>query len=138
MKVSPIHTERFKMPAKIKSLGEAYTDAVNSVDFVRSFEYLGNRAHKIALSKGFNNKKTNELVQIALMHSELGEATEAYRKDLQDNHIPKFKGLEAELADTVIRIMNMAAAKKLRVAEAIVAKMEYNRGRPYKHGGKKV
>ncbi len=106
--------------------------------FIDSFNDLGHEANATAKSKGFNNAKTNELVQIALMHAELGEATEAYRKDLIDDHIPEFKGIEAELADTVIRIMNMAAAKKLRVAEAIIAKMKYNKSRPFRHGGKKV
>lgn len=106
--------------------------------FVNLFNDLARKANSTALSKGFNNAETDPFVQICLIHSELGEATDALRKNKVDDHIPKFFGVEAELADAVIRIMNMAAAKNLRVAEAIVAKMEYNRTRPYKHGGKSV
>jgi hypothetical protein len=71
------------------------------------------------------------------MHSELSEALEALRNGNQpDDHIPEFTGAEAELADVVIRIMDVAAAKGWRVAEAIMAKTSYNKTRPFKHGGK--
>jgi hypothetical protein len=33
--------------------------------------------------------------------------------------------------------MDMAAAKGYRVSEAVVAKINYNKNRPYQHGGKK-
>ena len=103
------------------------------------FKLLGGQANRTAKSKGFDNSKTDPIVQIALMHSELSEGVEAIRKNIKaDSHIPEFTGLEAELADTVIRIMNMSAAKKLRVGEAIIAKMRYNKTRPYRHGGKTV
>ncbi|KKL73104.1 hypothetical protein LCGC14_2078290, partial [marine sediment metagenome] len=67
--------------------------------------------------------------------SELSEALEAIRHgNPPDDKIPEFNGYEAELADCVIRIMDVAIARNLRVAEAIVAKMAFNEGRPYKHG----
>lgn len=76
--------------------------------------------------------------RIALIHSELSEALEAVRKNNQsDAHIPEFTGLEAELADAVIRIMNLATFEGARLAEAILAKAAYNETRPYRHGGKK-
>lgn len=53
-----------------------------------------------------------------------------------DDKIPEFLGAEAELADVIIRIMDMAHARKWRVAEAVIAKMAMNKGRPYKHGRK--
>jgi NTP pyrophosphatase (non-canonical NTP hydrolase) len=114
---------------------EKRTD-VAARQFISAFKTLAKDANETALSKGFDNTETPELIQIALIHSELGEATEAIRKNLTDDHIPDFKGVEAELADAVIRIMNMAEAKHLRVAEAIIAKMKYNKTRPFRHGGK--
>lgn len=106
-------------------------------EFVELFNSLAKESDATALIHGFDNSKTDSLIQIALIHSELGEATEAIRKDIKsDNHITEFTGLEAELADCVIRCANLAAAKNLRLGEAIIAKMEYNKGRAFRHGNK--
>lgn len=73
--------------------------------------------------------------RLALIHSEVSEALENDRHDSPpDDKVPEFTGVEAELADVLIRIMDLAHEKKLRVAEAVIAKMAYNSGRPYKHG----
>lgn len=73
------------------------------------------------------------LSKIALIHSELGEMTEGVRKPGPDQHLPEFTQEEVEAADTFIRLMDYAQEWGLRFAEAVVAKMEYNAGRPYKH-----
>lgn len=72
--------------------------------------------------------------KIALMHSELSEALEADRKDLMSDHIADFSGVEEELADCMIRIMDFAGHHNLRLSEAITAKLQFNLSRPYKHG----
>lgn len=41
---------------------------------------------------------------------------------------------EEELADVIIRILDMAEAKDWNIAKAIIEKHEYNKTRPYKHG----
>lgn len=74
--------------------------------------------------------------KIALMHSELSEALEADRKNLTSDHIPDFTGVEEELADVVIRILDFAAEHDLRLGEAVIEKMHYNLSRPYMHGKK--
>lgn len=73
---------------------------------------------------------------MALMVTELAEAIEATRKPCQDDHLPSFTGQEAELADAIIRILDFAAARNLRVAEAMIAKAAYNQTRSHRHGGK--
>lgn len=74
----------------------------------------------------------NARVGLKLMLSvgELGETLEAVRKNLgPDSHIPDFTSEEAEVADAVLRLMNYATDRKLRLAEAIFAKNEFNRNR---------
>lgn len=81
---------------------------------------------------------------IALCHSELSEALEEYR-DGKEQHIyykatnpAKPEGIATELADCVIRILDYCAFAGIDIAEAIRIKHEFNKTRPYKHGGKKI
>ncbi|MCP5006494.1 MAG: hypothetical protein GY941_21530 [Planctomycetes bacterium] len=95
--------------------------------------------HATALQKGWwegRHRSTAEC--IALMHSELSEALEAARYDNPtDEHCGLFGNLEVELADCIIRIMDFCEHAGLNLADALVAKAEYNKDRDYKHGGKK-
>lgn len=74
---------------------------------------------------------------LALCVTELSEAIENIRAGYTpDDKIPQYSGLEAELADTVIRILDFASARKLNVVGAMFAKAEMNKGREHRHGGK--
>ena len=50
------------------------------------------------------------------------------------DHIPEFTAVEEEMADLLIRVMDAAAGKGWRLGEALVAKIEFNRGREWRHG----
>lgn len=106
--------------------------------FAEAFNYFADEVNEIAVEKGWWKEDRNEGELICLMHSELSEALEALRHgNPPDSHIPEFAGVEAELADTIIRIMDFACAKGYRVGEAVEAKIAYNKNRDFMHGGKR-
>lgn len=88
----------------------------------------------------YHNHKTNEEIErpvperLMLMVSELGEAMEGHRKNLQDDKVPQHKMLHAELADAVIRIFDFMGAERRRdsridFGQIIVDKMNFNANR---------
>ncbi len=91
---------------------------------------LADEIHEIARSKGFWDEERNMGEMIALMHSELSEALEAYRND----NISGPHGVAEEFADVIIRVLDTCAAYKLDMDWVIARKMEINRQRPFRHG----
>lgn len=96
----------------------------------------------------------------ALVHSEVSEALEEYRKGrgvaeryysvpgsgqilelnspIPPKHWPlKPEGIPSELADVMIRVLDMAAHWGIDLQEVMEEKDRFNRTRGYKHGGKK-
>lgn len=102
-------------------------------DFIRIFNELADKWNSMKTIRVDREQGTD----IALMHSELSEALEAIRKDLRSDHIPEFSGVEEEMADVVIRVIGFCGKYKLRLAEAIIAKMDFNMTRDWKSEGKK-
>ena len=107
-------------------------------DFIESFEYVSADVHNTAKEKGWWNNERNDAEALSLIHSEISEALEFLRHgNTPDDKIPEFSGVEAELADCIIRIMDLAKARGWRIAEALVCKAEFNKTRQIKHGGKR-
>lgn len=95
-----------------------------------------------ATTKGWNQNEVPFPEFIALCHSELSEALEEHR----NNHDPdeiyfkdgKPEGIPIELADLIIRVLHYTDEHGINIGKALEIKMEYNKTRPYRHGGKVV
>lgn len=81
----------------------------------------------LAKEKGFGTKPDDIIVseKIALIHSEVSEAYEAYRHQ----NIKGKDGFEEELGDAVQRILHLCAVLDIDIEEAILKKLEVNKGR---------
>ena len=94
--------------------------------------------NEINIQNGWNILQPNEWDNehkvpaiLALVHSEVSEALEAFRENNKAN-------FEEELADTIIRVLDCAGGLGLDIEAAVRAKLEKNRQRGYRHGGKRV
>lgn len=108
--------------------------------------------HQIAKDKGFYDRERNTGETLMLVVSELSEALEADRKgyraetDLYDRGIfngapfeSTFKAFikdtfEDEIADAVIRLMDMSAYMNIDLEKHINLKVHFNKGREQLHG----
>lgn len=75
---------------------------------------------------GWNKDKREIGTRLCLVHSEVSEAMEGFRKNLMDDHLPHRKMAEVELADAVIRILHIAEEEGLDIGGALWEKLQYN------------
>lgn len=108
-----------------------------------TFRELQKAVHQTALKTGFWVTKADEDIarKLCLIHSEISEALEDHRNsnmDLWLDPTGKPQGFPSELADAVIRIMDLAERLKIDLFGAIEQKHEYNKTRSFRHGNKRA
>lgn len=81
----------------------------------------------LADAKGFSSDPTRIWEMLALIHTEVAEATDAYKKGESFDHIGE------ELIDAIIRILHLCSALNLDAEALYQAKMARNWERPYKY-----
>ena len=102
---------------------------------------LQQEIHQMAVQKGWWETERNVGEMLALIHSEISEALEEWRTgnpigETYYSEGGKPEGFGVELADAVIRILDVCERYKIDLAHTIVEKMAYNAKRAYRHGGK--
>ena len=96
---------------------------------------LRNGAHDIAVEHGWWNNDRPESEALLKIVVEVAEAVQALEKgNPPDKHLPHFDSVTVELADVIIRAMDLAGAMFPDVPAAVVEKMAFNKGREYRHG----
>ena len=99
-----------------------------------SLEWLSEYIHQENI-KWWVDLHTGEPVErnvgelLMLIVSEIAEGMEGHRKNLMDDKLPHRSMLEVELADAIIRILDLAGGLRLDVAGALLQKVIYNRTR---------
>ena len=100
---------------------------------------MQDRCFQQAQDLGWTEKPISIPEMVALIHSEASEALEAYRNHealtWTDEH-DKPQGIASEFADIIIRLGHYASALDIDLEEEVLRKLDYNRTRGYRHGGK--
>lgn len=117
-------------------------------DIKLGIDCLAEYIHACAVKKGWwkgGVEKRNKGELLALVHSEISEAMEGLRSPL--NHDIKACyydlqnkpcGFGIELADAIIRILDICVAYEIPISNLLFTKINYNTKRPYRHGNKRA
>jgi len=120
-------------PVTVSPDARDFITAGNAAQTLTDICHAANRTWWIDLKTGADMTsahgeppKVNIPEKLMLIVSEVAEAMEGHRKNLNDDKLPHRKMLEVELADAVIRIFDLAGGVGLDVASALAEKLNFN------------
>jgi NTP pyrophosphatase (non-canonical NTP hydrolase) len=119
---------------------------------MKTLEQIIEEAYKLNWEKGFHSSTdTDDFVvekSCNNLHDEVSELHEAWRNGkmrefcdksdkMKELGLEPLICLEEELADIIIRAFDLGKRLGIDVVRSVNLKHEYNKTRPFKHGGKK-
>ena len=104
---------------------------------------MRDEVHELAKSKGWHDDEPLSVDGIAakltLIHSEVSEALEEVRNGETDRVVNgKPEGISYELADVLIRVLDLCGKLEVDIGHAVHRKHAFNMSRSHRHGGKKL
>ena len=118
---------------------------------ITNLDNIADMVHQNAVEKGFHDPEETELAFMANqcnnIHAEVTELWDAYRAGIEGDFCDKAVKMielnlqpltqkEEELADIIIRALDVSRHLRIDIVGAINAKHAYNKTRPHKHGKK--
>jgi NTP pyrophosphatase (non-canonical NTP hydrolase) len=116
----------------------------------KNLEYWQAEVVAVNKDKGWYDTPVSFLDAMCLLHSEVSEAVEAWRNwdtadatskviDQGEGHArPKPEGVGSEFADIFIRLLDYCERFGIDLGCEVERKLEFNRTRSYRHGGKRA
>ena len=124
--------------ARLREAANDVSTAVGVPDYeifaaVAQLRHLQFLQHAYCVNAGwYDNPHTGRRVDrnvgemLALIHSEVSEALEGHRRCKFDEHLPHRAAIEVELADVLLRVLDLAGYLRLDLGAALVEKWAYN------------
>ncbi len=146
--------EAIHWPAVVPALKSSLRvlDADARVEELGRLREIQRDVHKLAVDRGwwegvpkhagiYYPTVSQMMERMALFHGEVAEASEDIRDGVMAVHLNpeknnKPEGFPTELADIIIRVMDLAEGMGIDLETEISRKHAFNKTRPYRHGGK--
>lgn len=135
--IRPIYLDCEDSSATAIRTGEPMVPFEPDRGYLEGYRRVAEKVHEISARQGLwpDGPKTDFSNKIVHAHSELSEAWECMREgNGPDKNIQDMKGVEVQLADVLGILMDMEVAYGLHISEALLRKIEFNKGRGHLHG----